>query len=66
MCMSLIRNNERVEKFGPEGEFLFAWGWGVADGHTEASADVYDVCASRGLSGAGAWPVRLRRGCGGR
>lgn len=24
------RNNQRVEKFGREGEFLLAWGWGVA------------------------------------
>ncbi|HEY7829103.1 MAG TPA: hypothetical protein VIC06_00880 [Solirubrobacteraceae bacterium] len=30
------RGNQRVDKFGPAGEFLFAWGWGVADGHTEA------------------------------
>ncbi len=30
------RNNNRVEKFGPEGEFLLAWGWGVADGAVEA------------------------------
>jgi DNA-binding beta-propeller fold protein YncE len=25
-------NNFRIDKFGPEGEFLLAWGFGVADG----------------------------------
>jgi hypothetical protein len=30
------RNNSRIDKFGPEGNFLLAWGWGVADGSTEA------------------------------
>lgn len=29
------RNNNRVDKFGPKGEFLLAWGWGVADGKAE-------------------------------
>jgi tripartite motif-containing protein 71 len=29
------RNNQRVDKFGPGGEFLMAWGWGVADGKEE-------------------------------
>jgi len=30
------RNNRRVDKFGPDGEFLLAWGWGVANGAPEA------------------------------
>ncbi len=30
------RNNSRIDKFGPEGAFLLAWGWAVADGATEA------------------------------
>ncbi len=30
------RNNNRIDKFGPEGAFLLAWGWAVADGTTEA------------------------------
>jgi NHL repeat len=29
-------NNERIEKFTREGAFLLTWGWGVADGKTEA------------------------------
>ena len=29
------RNNARIDKFGPSGEFLLAWGWGVADGKSE-------------------------------
>lgn len=30
------RGNSRVDKFSGEGEFLLAWGWGVADGKAEA------------------------------
>jgi hypothetical protein len=30
------RNNSRIDKFGPEGEFLLSFGWGVADGVTQA------------------------------
>jgi hypothetical protein len=29
------RNNNRIDKFGPNGEFLLAWGWGVADGKAQ-------------------------------
>ena len=29
------RNNFRIDKFGPEGEFLLAWGRGVADGKSQ-------------------------------
>jgi hypothetical protein len=28
-------NNNRVEKFGDEGEFMLGWGWGVANGAVE-------------------------------
>jgi hypothetical protein len=28
-------NNSRVDEFGPEGEFVRAWGWGVSDGSRE-------------------------------
>jgi hypothetical protein len=38
------RNNSRVDKFGPEGEFLLAWGWAVADGSTEASQTCTTTC----------------------
>ena len=36
------------EKFGAEGEFLFAWGWGVADGHTEAPQTCTSLCFAAG------------------
>ena len=36
------RNNNRVDQFGPEGEFLRAWGSAVADGTTETA----QVCTS--------------------
>jgi DNA-binding beta-propeller fold protein YncE len=45
-------NNGRLDKFGPEGAFLFAVGWGVRDGE-----DQLEVCSSEcraGISGAGA------------
>lgn len=29
-------NNRRIDKFSASGEFLLAWGWGVADGQEEA------------------------------
>jgi sugar lactone lactonase YvrE len=51
--------NERVDKFGPGGEFLFAWGWGVADGHTEAPQTCTTSCFTglfRGGSGAFGFP----------
>ncbi len=51
--------NERVDKFGPAGEFLFAWGWGVADGHTEALQTCTTSCFAglfRGGSGAFGFP----------
>jgi hypothetical protein len=47
------RNNARIDKFGPEGEFLLAWGWGVGDGSTEALQTCTTSC-SAGLSGSGA------------
>jgi hypothetical protein len=45
--------NHRVDEFSPSGAFVRAWGWGVADGTTEA----LQVCTSgchAGLPGAGA------------
>jgi hypothetical protein len=38
------RNNDRVDKFGPAGEFLLAWGWGVADGTTAAPQTCTATC----------------------
>jgi DNA-binding beta-propeller fold protein YncE len=45
--------NNRIDKFGPEGEFLLAWGWGVADGSTKALQTCTTGCFA-GLSGSGA------------
>ncbi len=45
--------NHRVDEFSASGAFIRAWGWGVADGSTEA----LQVCTSgchAGLPGAGA------------
>jgi hypothetical protein len=35
------RGNYRVQEFGPTGNFLAAWGWGVKDGKEE-----FEVCTS--------------------
>jgi hypothetical protein len=45
--------NNRIDEFGPEGEFLLAWGWGVADGKTEALQTCTAMCFA-GLPGSGA------------
>ncbi len=37
-------NNSRIDKFGPEGAFLLAWGWAVADGSTEALQSCTTTC----------------------
>ncbi len=47
------RNNVRVEKFSGEGAFMFAWGWGVADGSTNAPQTCTTQCFA-GVTGAGA------------
>ena len=50
--------NNRIDKFGPEGEFLLAFGFGVADGTTEALQTCTTTCFP-GLPGAG--PGQLER-----
>jgi hypothetical protein len=47
------RGNQRVDKFGPDGEFLLAWGWGVADGSTTALQTCTTTCFA-GIAGSGA------------
>ena len=49
----LDSNNHRIERFSRDGAFVLAWGWGVADGRTQA----LQVCRRRclpGLAGSGA------------
>jgi hypothetical protein len=53
--------NNRIDKFGPEGEFLLAWGWGVADGKTEALQTCTTTCFS-GLPGPGAGQLKSAEG----
>jgi hypothetical protein len=45
-------NNQRIEKFDGAGDFLLAWGWGVADGRTEALQTCTTTCFE-GIAGAG-------------
>ncbi len=44
--------NNRIERFGAEGEFISAWGWGVSDGRSEA--EVCTASCKAGLAGEGA------------
>ena len=43
------RNNSRIDMFTGKGAFIRAWGWGVADGETEAP----QVCTVRCYGGKG-------------
>jgi DNA-binding beta-propeller fold protein YncE len=52
--------NNRVDRFGPSGQFLEAWGWGVADGAKE-----YEHCSSEcraGLPGHGKFQLDRANG----
>jgi DNA-binding beta-propeller fold protein YncE len=53
------RNNNRIDKFDKEGHFLLAWGWGVADGKTEALQTCTTTCFA-GLFGAGSGQLAQR------
>jgi tripartite motif-containing protein 71 len=59
----LDTNNERVEKFTKEGVFSLAWGWGVADGKTQAlqTCTTATHCFA-GLDGTGAGELRFAEG----
>jgi hypothetical protein len=46
------RQNNRVDEFTGEGTFVRAWGWGVADGKTEALQTCTVTCFA-GLAGSG-------------
>jgi tripartite motif-containing protein 71 len=54
-------NNWRIEKFMPDGRFLLAWGWGVANGRSRAP----QTCTSRcfaGIQGPGAGQFQFPEG----
>jgi hypothetical protein len=64
----LEEDNSRVDKFGPDGEFLLAWGWGVATGANEfqecgpeASPKPTETC-EQGREGTGAGEFELKGG----
>jgi DNA-binding beta-propeller fold protein YncE len=44
--------NARVEVFGPKGNFIAAWGWGVTDG--KAQSEVCTANCQAGIPGSGA------------
>jgi hypothetical protein len=45
----LDRANDRIEQFGPGGQFISAWGWGV---NLHGSKGSYEVCTSECHAGA--------------
>ncbi len=51
----------RIEKFTAAGAFLLAWGWGVADGRTQALQTCTERCFD-GLEGTEAGQFRLPQG----
>jgi hypothetical protein len=55
--------HDRMEKFGPGGEFLLAWGWGVADGTTPALQTCTVTCFA-GIEGSGAGQFASRGSAG--
>jgi hypothetical protein len=61
------QGNNRVSKFGPFGQFLEAWGWGVANGAVElqtcgpAAAPPTPTCR-KGLAGSGVGQFNLETG----
>ncbi len=54
------RNNDRVEKFGSEGQFLLGWGWGVKDG--APALQTCSVSCFPGNSGSGAGQFEFAHG----
>jgi DNA-binding beta-propeller fold protein YncE len=42
------QGNDRIERFGPSGEFIAAWGFGVSDGEQR-----FEVCTSGCTAGTG-------------
>ncbi len=53
--------NNRVEEFTAEGEFVRGWGWGVADGTTNALQTCVVTCHA-GLQGGGSGELHLPAG----
>ncbi len=53
--------NARIQKFTSAGSFLLAWGWGVADGRTQALQMCTKTCYT-GLEGEGEGEFHLAQG----
>jgi DNA-binding beta-propeller fold protein YncE len=53
--------NRRIDKFDEEGNFLLAFGWGVADGHSEELQTCTTKCF-KGLRGSGAGQFEVAEG----
>jgi hypothetical protein len=54
-------NNGRIEKLTKEGKLLLAWGWGVANGKTQALQTCTTTCFA-GSRGAGAGQLQFAEG----
>jgi hypothetical protein len=49
--------NARIEQFGPGGEFVRTWGWGVKDGDLEFETCAVAANCRRGIPGTGAGQI---------
>lgn len=45
--------NRRIQRFGPTGEFVSAWGWGVEQGNPEFGVCTEAANCQKGIGGAG-------------
>ncbi|HEX9967946.1 MAG TPA: hypothetical protein VGB06_08360, partial [Solirubrobacterales bacterium] len=54
-------NNHRIDEFSPEGEFVKAWGWAVADGTTAGPQTCTTTCF-KGKAGSGAGQLNFPLG----
>jgi len=59
------KDNARVSEFDPWGQFIRAWGWGVADGGNEFQICTSETGCQTGIKGAGEGQFNRKFGGGG-
>jgi DNA-binding beta-propeller fold protein YncE len=59
------KNSARVSEFDPWGQFVRAWGWGVADGSNEFQICTLEAGCRTGIKGAGEGQFNRKIGGGG-
>ncbi len=59
------KNNARVSELDPRGQFVRAWGWGVADGSNEFQICTLETGCQTGIKGVGEGQFNRKIGGGG-